>query len=83
MALAISACSGKNTMEPMDSETSSMVKPMDATMKAEPMMEDAATASKKPKMESMDTTMKAEPMMENDATESMKPKMETMDKTMQ
>lgn len=83
IALVISGCSGQHTMEPMDSDMNSMDKPMDKTMKAEPMMEDAATGSMEPKMESMDTTMKAGSMMENAATETMKPKMDSMDKTMQ
>lgn len=83
IALMISGCGHQNMMEPMDSEMSSMDKPMDKTMKDDTMMEDAATETMKPKMESMDDTMKDETMMEDAATEPMKPKMETMGKTMQ
>lgn len=70
-------------MEPMDSEMSSMDKPVEKSMKDETMMEDTATESMKPKIESMDDAMKDKTMMDTEAAEMMKPTKEAMDKATQ
>ena len=79
----INGCTAQKMTEPMDSEMSSLDKPMEKSMKGETMMEDTATESMKPKIESMDDTMKDETMMENEAAEMMKPTTEAMDKATQ
>ena len=80
MGLLISGCTGQEMMEPMNSEMSSMDKPMEKSMEADAMMEGAATESMKPKMEGMDDTMKDETMMTDSAANPMKPNMEPMEK---
>ena len=83
MGLMISGCTGQEMMEPMNSEMSSMDKPMEKSMEAEAMIEGAATESMQPKMEGMGDTVKDETMMTDSAAKPMKPKMESMDKAAQ
>lgn len=83
IVLLINGCTAQKMMEPMGSEMSSMDKPMENSMKDETMMEDTATESMKPKIESMDDTMKDETMMDNEAAEMMRPTTEAMDKATQ
>ena len=79
----INGCTAQKMTEPMDSEMSSLDKPMEKSMKGETMMEDTAAEMIQPKIVSMDDSMKDKTMMENETAEMMKPTAEAMDKATQ